>query len=100
MGSVHIQSSLFKLCSSAKSDAFLKLLGKIFRNSDKRSWSYGHHGGNCHRIGPSFFPSNKTPEAKKFANGWRMSLSFFMWVRYFGPFTAKTKSSGVWSYHV
>ena len=37
-----------------------------------------NQGGNCQTIGPSFSPSNRTPEAKKFASGTRTSFSFFI----------------------
>ena len=40
-------------------------------------------------------PSASTPEAKKLASGASMSPRRFMWVMKRGPFTEKTKSSGV-----
>ena len=45
------------------------------------------------------FASAKSPLAMKLASGVSTSLSRRMWVRYFGPFTAKTKSSGVSAAH-
>ena len=52
-------------------------------------------GGVCQRNGPSFSPSARTPDAKKFASGVSISRSRFMCVMKRLPFTAKTKSAGV-----
>ena len=56
-------------------------------------------GGSCHKIGPSFAPSRKIPDAKKFATGPCASFSRRIWVMKRGPFTEKTKSAGVSAAH-
>jgi hypothetical protein len=48
--------------------------GSIAKNSSRRFRSKLNCGGNCHRMGPSFVPRAKTPDAKKFASG---VLAFF-----------------------
>ena len=69
--------------------------GSIATNGSMRSRSKLKFGGNCQMIGPSFSPRLKTPEAKKFDSGVCTSRRRLIWVTYRGPFTVKTKSSGV-----
>lgn len=83
-------SCLFASCAASS-----VVRGSSFRKSSRRSGSYLKLGGSCHSTGPSLGPSASTPEAKKLASGTFESLRRRMWVMKRGPFTEKTKSSGV-----
>jgi len=56
-------------CRRAKAAAALISRGNILKNASIFLGLKRNCGGNCHKIGPSFAPSRKTPEAKKFASG-------------------------------
>src|SRR6202035_5260314 len=82
-------------CLLATADAFSVSCGSNKKKSSSTSGLKMKFGGNCHKIGPSFGPKLKIPEAKKFATGALASFRRLMWVIKRGALTEKTKSSGV-----
>src|ERR1700719_4552884 len=82
-------------CLRANDDAFSVSWGSNKKKSSSTSGLKIKFGGNCHKIGPSFAPRLKIPEAKKFATGALASFRRLMWVMKRGAFTEKTNSSGV-----